>query len=108
MNVQKLTIVSGSILEEESTLTLAELCINCHTPAETIIKLVNQGIISPCGVEGSGDAAHEWQFQGNDLIRADKALRLRRDLGVNLAGVALVLDLMDEINILRNKLNLTE
>ena len=101
MNTQKLTIFSGNILEEESTLTLVELCISCHRPAETIIKLVSHGIISPCDSEKT---ASQWSFQRNALIRADKALRLQQDLGINLAGVALVLDLMDELTDLRIQL----
>ena len=101
MKTQKLTILSGSILEEESTLTLAELCIGCHRPAETMIKLVSHGIISPCENENSEEIVSQWSFQRNALIRADKALRLQQDLGINLAGVALVLDLMDELADLR-------
>jgi chaperone modulatory protein CbpM len=104
MKTQKLTVISGSILEEEPTLTLAELCINCQSPAETIIKLVDHGIISPCEIESRAKSVHQWQFQRNDLVRADKALRLKKDLGINLAGIALVLDLMDELNDLRNQL----
>ena len=42
----------------------------------------------------------EW-FTGNQVRRASIALRLQRDLGVNLAGVALALDLLDELNGLR-------
>ena len=104
MKSQKLTVITGSILEEESTLTLAEICINCHSPAETIIKLVDHGIISPCENETRTKNVSQWQFQRNDLVRADKALRLKKDLGINLAGIALVLELMDELTDLRNQL----
>ena len=105
MKTQKITVISGSILEEEPTLTLAELCINCQSPAETILKLVDHGIITPYEIESRAKSVHHWQFQRNDLVRADKALRLKKDLGINLAGVALVLELMDELNELRNQLN---
>jgi len=104
MKSQKLTVISGTILEEESVLTLAELCIHCHTPAETMIKLVDHGIISPCESESRERVISTWHFQSNDLVRADKALRLKEDLGINLAGVALVLDLMDELTDLRVQL----
>jgi chaperone modulatory protein CbpM len=43
----------------------------------------------------------EWQFSGEALRRARLALRLHRDLEVNLAGVALALQLMAEIDGLR-------
>ena len=105
MKSQTLTVITGRILDEEPTLTLAELCINCQSPAETILKLVDYGIITPCEIESRPKSAQQWQFQRNDLVRADKALRLKKDLGINLAGVALVLELMDELNELRNQLN---
>lgn len=101
MNAKKVSIVSGYILEEESALTLAELCWTCQAPAETIIRLIDHGVISP----SQGSTSHQWRFHRSTLIRADKALRLKRDLGVNLAGTALALELLDEIDGLRQKLN---
>jgi chaperone modulatory protein CbpM len=46
------------------------------------------------------DAA-EWRFSGAQLRRARIALRLERDLGVNAAGVALALELLEELEQLR-------
>ena len=45
-----------------------------------------------------------WHFRGDTLPRARRALRLQRDLEINLAGVALAMDLMDEIDRLRREL----
>ena len=101
MNAKKVTIVSGYILEEESALTLAELCWKCQTSAETIIRLIDHGVIAP--IEGA--SSRQWRFHRSALVRADKALRLKHDLGVNLAGVALALDLLDRIESLQSKLN---
>jgi chaperone modulatory protein CbpM len=47
----------------------------------------------------------EWHFTGAALRRARLALRLERDLELNLAGVALALDLMEELQTLRRELN---
>ncbi len=104
MNAKKVSIVSGYILEEESALTLAELCWTCQTPAETIIRMVDHGVIAP--LEGS--STRQWLFHRSALIRTDKALRLKHDLGINLAGTALALELLDEISNLRQKLNQIE
>lgn len=46
-----------------------------------------------------------WRFSGKSLRRARSAHRLQRDLGLNLAGIALVLDLMDELEVLLAQLN---
>ncbi|MEE9351387.1 MAG: chaperone modulator CbpM [Thiotrichaceae bacterium] len=96
-------VLSGHILEETESLSMAELCKNCHQPAEAMIKLIEQGIISPCSPYRQ-QTISEWRFHSSSLIRADKAMRIKRDLGVNLAGIALVLELLDEISELKTTL----
>ncbi len=88
-----------SILEEESQLSLGDLCCACAVHAEQIIELVEEGILEPTGVE-----IVEWRFSGTSLIRARTAIRLQKDLHINTAGVALALDLMDEIERLKKRL----
>jgi len=101
MNSKVINIITGKILEEEPTLNLAELCRCCQTPAEFIIRLVDQGVISPV----EGDSTRQWRFHQSAQIRTHKALRLRQDLGINLSGVALTLELLDEIDELKKELN---
>ena len=45
-----------------------------------------------------------WRFTGVSVKRAIKATKLQRDLDLNLPGVALALDLIDEIERLRERL----
>ncbi len=92
-------VLKGMLLDERTELTLAELCEACSTSTEWVIELVEEGVIEPAGGERS-----RWRFSGTCLQRARTATRLQRDLDVNLAGVALVLDLMDEIQALRERL----
>jgi chaperone modulatory protein CbpM len=89
-------ILTGLLLDEECSLTLGELSCACGVHAEWVVELVGEGILEPIG----RDAAH-WRFSGPSLHRARTVRRLQRDLGVNLAGAALALDLMDEIESLR-------
>ena len=84
------------ILEEQTQLTLIDLCGACAVHAEQIIELVDAGVLEPLGRE----PAH-WRFGGASLKRVHAALRLQRDLEINLAGVALALELLDEIELLR-------
>ena len=100
MDIDNVSIISGCILEEETDLTLVELCKNCQAPAETIIRLVDYGVIMPT----EGADSRYWRFHRSALIRADKAIRLKRDLGINSAGIAMVLDLLDEVQDLRRQL----
>ena len=97
---QTTDILSGYILEDETRLTLRQLCDACAVRAEYIIELVDEGFIEPSGVERS-----HWCFNGISVRRVQRAKRLQHDLGVNLAGVALAIDLIDEIEFLRAQLD---
>ena len=94
-------VVTGLILDEDSIFTLQELSISCAVETEYIIELVEEGIVEPMGPQR--DQQH-WAFSGQSLLRVRKTQRLQQDLGVNLAGIALVLDMMDEIEQLRERL----
>lgn len=72
-------------------LTLEDLCRFCHADEAWVIELVEHGVLDPIG-----GTSNNWRFVGASIRRAKKARRLNRDLGVNTAGVALVLDLLDE------------
>ncbi|WP_193163686.1 chaperone modulator CbpM [Microbulbifer hainanensis] len=87
-----------TILDEDSELTLKELCRACGIPAEQILALVEEGIIEPRGPQ-----AH-WRFSGICVRRVRRVYHLRRDLGVNLAGAALAIELLEEIEQLRARL----
>ena len=80
-------------------LTLAELSRACCVHAEWIFSLVEEGILEP-----EGETERSWHFSGPSLRRARMVIHLQQDLGVNLAGAALVLDLMDELESLRRRI----
>ncbi len=89
-------LLTGELLDDEVELTLAELCQACHIPAEQIVELVAEGIIEP-----TGQGQTHWRFRAVSVRRVHCALRLQRDLGVNIAGAALALDLLEELERLR-------
>jgi chaperone modulatory protein CbpM len=91
--------LSGELLDEQIELSLTEICRACSASPEWLIELVEEGVLEPIGVERT-----EWRFYGTSVQRAHAATRLQRDLNINLAGVALALDLLDEIEALRARL----
>ena len=93
---QTTDILSGRVVENEKPLTLRQLCDACAVRAEYIIELVDEGFIEPSGVEKS-----HWCFSGISVRRVQRAKRLQRDLGINLAGAALAIELIEEIEQLR-------
>ena len=98
-NDSRLPQLSGIVLEELHELTLADLSRACSVQADCIVELVEEGLIAPIGRE-----PHRWRFSGVHMRRATVALRLQRDLGVNLAGAALALQLLEEVETLRARL----
>lgn len=90
----------GTILEEEVVLSFGELCQASRLSAERVIELVHEGVVEPIGRN-----PESWRFRGISLQRIQCAQRLEQDLGVNTAGVALALDLLDELDRLRARLS---
>ena len=99
----KTTILTGTILEEEVVLSLGELCRASRLSAERVIEFAEEGVVEPIG--GSPES---WRVRGVNLRRIRCAQRLEEDLGVNTAGVALILDLLDEVEQLRARLGRIE
>ncbi|SFC34428.1 transcriptional regulator, MerR family [Polaromonas sp. OV174] len=102
-----LTEITGLILEEETELSLADLCRACSAQTDWIVELVNEGVLVPAD-EAFASPPEQWRFTGVHMQRAKVALRLQNDLGVNLAGAALALDLLDELETLRERLHRLE
>jgi len=102
-----LASITGFILEEQTELTLDDICRACAAQTDMIVELVDEGVLAPQG-NTSNNAPEHWHFTGAHLQRARVALRLQNDLGVNLAGAALALELLDELDALRARLQMLE
>ena len=87
---------AGDIVVETQTYSLLQVCTICGVQAERVVELVSFGIIEPGGAQPD-----RWQFSESAVHRAKKALRLHRDLGLDPQGLALALELLDEIDRLR-------
>lgn len=71
---------------------LQDLSRSLRCNVELIVTLVHEGVLDPLG-----DAPADWHFAGAALQRARRAVRLMRDLDINPPGVALALELMDQV-----------
>lgn len=92
-------VIDGMIVEDDMEFSLGELSHICAVNAEWIISLVEEGILEPVDI-----TSQQWRFRGVCLRRVRIIQRLQKDLDVNLAGAALVLQLLEEIEILRTHL----
>jgi chaperone modulatory protein CbpM len=87
------------VLDDTEEITLADLTRACRVHAEWVMELIEEGVIEPRGPGGP-----QWRFAATTIVRVQKAHRLQRDLGVNLPGIALALQLLDRIDALESRL----
>lgn len=87
------------VVEEHVSFGLSALCHASGADLEQVRALVAEGMLQPTGA-----SPEHWQFSGHALPQTRMALRLARDLELDLAAVALVMDLLAEIDRLRSRL----
>lgn len=90
------------ILDEADEITLADLTRACRVQADWVMELVEEGVIEPRQKGGP-----QWRFAATTVVRVQKARRLHSDLGINLPGVALALQLLDRIEALEARMRAT-
>ncbi len=82
---------------QTSDVSMDELCRICAVHTQYVVELVQEGVIVPAG----GSAPDTWRFTSLHVRHTQIASRLQRDLGVNLPGAALALQLLDELETAR-------
>lgn len=92
-------VVTGTVVDDDEAIRLAQLCRACGLSVENVLEMVAHGILDPMGGRPG-----RWRFPADSIRRARRVARLRRDLELNLAGAALALDLLDRIEALQARL----
>lgn len=95
----KREIISGRIVDEQMSLSIEELCRACRVEREWVLELVDEGIL-----EAHRHGRGVIYFTGTSLQTVRRVSRLQHDLQINLAGAAVVLDLLREVESLRARL----
>lgn len=98
-NKSEVIEVSSIVVDDRHEMTLDDVCIACQVDRAVIVELVDEGVVKPSVIRGE-----TWRFSARKLPGIVRALRLQRDLELNVAGVAFVLDLLNEIESLRKQL----
>ena len=91
--------MTGEVLSEEHKLTLEDICQTCGLSELKVKAYIEESV-----VEVQGDDARLWRFSEISMVRIQKACRLEKDLRLNPAGTALALELMSQIEELKNLL----
>ena len=86
------------VLKSRDLLTLEALARRAHMHPDLVERYVELGLIHPC--EGEGPSL---VFEPSTVLRLGAVNRLRQSLGINMAGIAVVLDLIDQICALQDE-----
>ena len=95
-------VATGAVLEDRE-ISLVRLCRACGLSVEAVCAMVEEGILEPVGSRPG-----RWRFPSDSIRRARAAVRLQKDLALNLAGVALAVDLLDRVERLRARVRALE
>ncbi len=85
------------IIDENNTFDLNNFAQACGQSTDWVLQLLEYEIL-PARPE---ERIH--QFFGDDIARARRAYRLQRDFEASLAAVAMMMDLIDEVQQLRKQ-----
>ena len=96
MREPRAPITLSRIEPEQLTLDGLAACAGVHP--SRIESFVEYGLLEP-----STHTGPQWLFDTAGLVRLRRIERLRRDLGANLAGIAVILDLLDRLTTLQRE-----
>lgn len=94
--MNKQDVITGILMNENTTFTIVEVCQHCNLPEDIVMDWIAHGLF--------GEPHQSMQFDYKMIDRVRTAHRLQHDLEVNLQGVILALELMDEMAKLREEL----
>lgn len=95
--------VAPTLIDDNDLLPFEEFCRLLSIDQALLVEMVEFGILEPYG-----ESISSWQFSYVSLRRAKQAQRLAQDLHINLSGIALSLDLLDQLKHLRAQLEALE
>lgn len=97
MNLRKFGI---NIMNENVLYTMHAVCVSHRLTEDVIAEMVSWGIAAP-----AGNKPEKWLFSQLDYDRIGCATRFREELEINIPGAALALELLDELDKIRNSVS---
>jgi len=84
---------------------MTEIAELCNTHAYIIDRFVRLGLVDPVGPDENSE---QWAFQREVIPQVQKIIRLRNELGINYAGIGVVLDLLSRIEQLEAQIRMMQ
>ncbi|MGQ0657334.1 MAG: chaperone modulator CbpM [Chromatiales bacterium] len=99
----ELLLADAKVLDERPEMSLKDMCDLTGSSASALIELVDEGLFEP-----QGTTPPQWRFPATAITRVRLCQRLFSDLGVNMAGASVILELLDEVRTLRARVERVE
>ncbi len=80
----------AQLVGEAEWIAASEICRLCRLEPDAVIELAELGLVSPRGY-----APAQWQLPAAAVPRLAMAGRLMRDLGINVSGAVLAVELLE-------------
>lgn len=97
------TIIAGVLMDEDSTISFVEVCQKCNISEEMLLDMIEHGLFSSSPPRNKISDVDQRTF-----IRIQSACRLQQDLGINVPGVVLVMELLEELEQAREELKILQ
>ncbi|HEY4872997.1 MAG TPA: chaperone modulator CbpM [Steroidobacteraceae bacterium] len=95
--------IETQVVAEGEWLSVTQVCRASQIDVAVVIELAELGLVCP-----RGTAPQDWQVSARELVRLRTAARLIRDLGVNVSGAALAVELLEARRELETRLRVLE
>jgi chaperone modulatory protein CbpM len=94
----RVVVTHGVCIDHEQALDIETFAVACQSDVAYIHELLDEGLLAPLADQTP------WRFGGQALARVRRIRRLQRDFEAPLASVAVMLELLDQIDELRAQL----
>lgn len=99
--MKKDEIIIGMLIENGEPLSYVEICKQFAINKDILREMMDFGIFS-----NSDTQLEDLKFTARETAKIEAAFRLRKDLGINLPGIALALELLEKIKNLDEELSI--
>ncbi|HKD54088.1 MAG TPA: chaperone modulator CbpM [Steroidobacteraceae bacterium] len=96
-------VLEAHVLGEGDWITVTEICHLCSLEPDAVMELAALGVVSR-----RESVPGQWQIPATALPRLRVVGRLMHDLGVNVSGAALAVELLEAQRELRNRIHYLE
>jgi chaperone modulatory protein CbpM len=86
-----MNVLEGRLIGDDDWIRIDELCSRCDLSLEVMSQLLEHEVV----IRRAGRAPTDWEVMIADVPRLRCAVRLINDLGLNVSGAALALELLE-------------